>query len=70
MYPAPWTLGNYKQVLASVSVFNQAATWMLILPVAVFAIAGMIEQYKFTAWGPAAANAGVNRNQNAHRRSG
>ncbi|MBC5647507.1 TM7S3/TM198-like domain-containing protein [Christensenella tenuis] len=45
------TLGNYKQVLTSVSVFNHTATWMLILPVVVFAIAGMIAQYKFTAPG-------------------
>ena len=45
------TLGNYKQTLDSVSVFHQTPAWVMILPVVVFAIAGMIAQYKFTAPG-------------------
>ena len=45
------TLGNYKQTLDSASVFHQTPAWVMILPVVVFAIAGMIAQYKFTAPG-------------------
>ena len=45
------TLGNYKQTLDSASVFHQTPAWIMILPVVVFAIAGMIAQYKFTAPG-------------------
>lgn len=41
------TLGNYKQTLDSASVFHQTPAWVMILPVVVFAIAGMIAQYKF-----------------------
>lgn len=43
------TLGNFKEVLNSMSVFNQGPMWMLLLPVVVFAIAGIITQSKFTA---------------------
>lgn len=45
------TFDNFRNVFGSVSVFNQTPTWMLILPIAVFAIAGAITQHKFTARG-------------------
>lgn len=43
------TFSNYKQTLDSISVFNQSPSWMFILPIVAFSIAGIIAQYKFTA---------------------
>ncbi|MEG0257703.1 MAG: DUF4203 domain-containing protein [Christensenella sp.] len=45
------TFGNYKQTLDTVSIFNQTPSWVILIPIAVFAIAGIIMQYKFTAPG-------------------
>ncbi len=43
------TLSNYKQVFDSVSIFSTGSMWAFLIPTAVFAIAGMVAQYKFTA---------------------
>lgn len=43
------TPGNFRETFNAVSVFNQTPSWMLIVPVIVFAVAGIIAQYKFTA---------------------
>lgn len=43
------TWDNYQQVFESISIFPAGATWALVIPTAVFAIAGMVAQYRFTA---------------------
>lgn len=45
------TLSNFRETFDAVSVFNQSPTWMLIVPIIVFAIAGVVAQFKFTAPG-------------------
>lgn len=43
------TVGNYRDIFNSINVFNQTNIWVMIIPVAIFAIAGMIAQYRFTS---------------------
>ena len=43
------TVGNYQDIFSSVNVFNQASIWVMVIPVVIFAIAGMIAQYRFTS---------------------
>ena len=45
------SMGDYGTVFNSVSIFNGAPTWALVVPVIVFAIAGIITQYRCTARG-------------------
>ncbi|MEA4853426.1 MAG: DUF4203 domain-containing protein [Christensenella sp.] len=42
---------DYSGVFNSVSIFNNAPLWALVVPVIVFSIAGIITQYRYTARG-------------------
>lgn len=43
------TIDSYREISASVNVFNQTNPLIMIIPVIIFAIAGMIAQYRFTS---------------------
>lgn len=45
------TVATATSVLAPASIFNNAPSWAMMIPVVVFAIAGVIAQYRFTARG-------------------